>query len=129
MEHLRPPPELDLSTDDGTNVPEKWRQWRQTMELYIELSMARKSEKDKCSAFLYLIGQKGRDVYNAMNLNEEERDKIDILFTKFEEYCKSKQRDCGKVPFQHLNARQSRDNRRIHYRITTHCKNCNFGQL
>ena len=60
------------------------------MELYIELSMVRKSEKDKCSAFLYVIGQKGCDVYNAMNLDET-RDKIDVLFTKFEEYCKPKQ--------------------------------------
>ena len=59
------------------------------MELYIELSMARKSEKDKCNTFLYLIGQKGRDVYHAMNLDETERDKIDVLFT---EYCKPKQK-------------------------------------
>ena len=91
MEHLRPPPELDFSTDDSTNLSEKWCQWRQTMELYIELSMARKSEKDKCSAFLYVIGQKGHDVYNAMNLDYSQHDKIDVLFTKFEEYCKPKQ--------------------------------------
>ena len=84
MEHLKPPPELDFTVDDGTNVSEKWCQWRQTMELYIELSMARKSEKDKCSAFLYVIGQKGRDEYNAMNLDDSQRDKIDV-------YCKPKQ--------------------------------------
>ena len=60
------------------------------MELYIELSMARKSEKDKCSAFLYAIGQKGCDVYNAMNLDDSQHDEIDVLFTKFEEYCKPK---------------------------------------
>ena len=53
------------------------------MELYIELSMARKSEKDKCSAFLYIISQKGRDVYNAINLNNMQRNRIDVLFTKF----------------------------------------------
>ena len=91
MEHLQPPPELDFSTDDGTNLLEKWRKWRQTMELYIELSMAKKSEKDKCSAFLYVIGQKGHDVYNAMNLDDTQRDKIDVFFTKLDEYCKPKQ--------------------------------------
>ena len=53
------------------------------MELYIELSMTRKSEKDKCSAFLYIISQKGRDVYNAINLNNMQRNRIDVLFTKF----------------------------------------------
>ena len=61
------------------------------MELYIELSMARKSEKDKRSVFLYVIGQKGQDVYNIMNLDDTQCDKINVLFTKFEEYCKPKQ--------------------------------------
>ena len=87
MEHLRPPPKLDLNTDDSTNVSEKWCQCRQTMEeLYIEQSMSKESEKDKCSAFLYfiaIIGQKGRDVYNAMNLSDTKQDKIDVLFNKF----------------------------------------------
>ena len=91
MEHLRPPLKLDFSIDDGTNLSEKWCQWQQTMELYIELSMARKSEKGKCGAFLYVIGQKGHDVYNAMNLDDSQCDKIDVLFTKLEEYCKPKQ--------------------------------------
>ena len=47
--------------------------------------------KEKCSTFLYIIGQAGRDVYNTMTLTEEETNKIDILFTKFEAYCKPKQ--------------------------------------
>ena len=61
------------------------------MELYIQLCLEQKSDKEKCSAFLYIIGQAGRDIYNAMALQENERDKIDILFSKFEEYCKPKQ--------------------------------------
>ena len=58
------------------------------MQLFIELSMPKNSEKEKCSAFLYTIGQAGRDVYNTMQLTEEERDKIEVLF---EAYCKPKQ--------------------------------------
>ena len=46
---------------------------------------------EKCSAFLYTIGQAGRDVYNTMTLSEEEQDKIEVLFSKFESYCKPKQ--------------------------------------
>ena len=61
------------------------------MELYIELSMARKSEKDKCIFFLICYRPKGRDVYNTMNLDDTQHDKINVLFTKFEEYCKTKQ--------------------------------------
>eukprot|EP00731_Ephydatia_muelleri_P001018 Em0001g1018a len=90
MERIKPPNEMDFSTVDDTSVAEKWRQWRQTMELFIELSMPDKSEKEKCSAFLYIIGQAGRDIFNAFVLTAEERDKINILFAKFESYCKPK---------------------------------------
>ena len=91
MDHLKPPPELDLSSTGPTTIAERWRQWKQTMQLFIELSMADKSEKEKCSVFLYTIGQAGRDVYNTMTLSEGDRNKIDVLFTKFEVYCKPKQ--------------------------------------
>jgi len=58
------------------------------MQLFINLTMSTKTKKEKCSAFLYTIGQAGRDVYNTMTLTEEETNKIDVLFTKFEAYCK-----------------------------------------
>jgi len=61
------------------------------MQLFIELSMPRKSEREKCSAFLYTIGQAGRDMHNTMQLTEEKTDKIDVLFAKLEAYCKPKQ--------------------------------------
>ena len=47
MDLLKAPSELDLSTTDSISVPEKWRKWRQAMELYIEFSLATKSEKRK----------------------------------------------------------------------------------
>ena len=90
MEHIKPPNEMDFSTVDGTSVAEKWRRWRQTMELFIELSMSDKSEKEKCNAFLYIIGQAGRNIFNAFVLTAEEQDKINVLFAKFESYCKPK---------------------------------------
>ena len=55
------------------------------MELYLSLSLAGKSEKEKCAVFLYVIGSSGRDIFNAMILANEEKDKIDVLFQKFEE--------------------------------------------
>jgi len=82
MENLKPPNELDLSPNGTTTIAEKWRQWKQTMQLFIDLTMSQKTEKEQCSAFLYTIGQAGRDVYNTMTLTEEETNKIDVLFTK-----------------------------------------------
>ena len=60
MDHLKPPQELDLSSTGSATIVEWWRQWKQKMQLFIELSMKDKSEKEKCSIFLYTIGQTGR---------------------------------------------------------------------
>ena len=100
------------------------------MELYIELSMARKSEKDKCSVFLYVIGQKGWDVYNTMNLDDTQHDKINILFTKFEEYCKTKQNMT--VERHQFNTRVQDKVEQIDRYVTDlwlSAKNCSFRNL
>ncbi|XP_060073561.1 uncharacterized protein K02A2.6-like [Ylistrum balloti] len=86
MEHIRPPPELDFSASEG-NLPEKWRKWEQSMRLYLDIAMSDKSEKEKCSAFLYIIGQDGREIYNTFTFTEEEKDKIEVLINKFKSYC------------------------------------------
>ena len=88
MSKLRPPGEL---TFDSGNQAENWRMWRQEMELYQQLSMADDSEKDKCAAFLYLIGRRGREVYNTWTLEEDERDNIRVLYNKFANYFQPKQ--------------------------------------
>ena len=78
MEFLKAPSELDLSTTDSISIQEKWRKWRQAMELYLQFSMSEKTEKERCGAFLYLIGQSGRDVYNTMTITNAEKDKLDV---------------------------------------------------
>lgn len=84
MEHIRPPP--DFSTTDG-NLPKRWRKWEQTMKLYLTIAMNGRTDAEKCSAFLYIIGQEGREIFNTMTIVEEDRDKVDVLFQKFKEYC------------------------------------------
>ena len=90
-QHFKPPPEMDFSSTDGANVAERWQKWKQTMELYLKLAMSEKSEKSKCDVFLYIIGQAGHDIYDTMAFEEAEKDKLNVLFTKFEAYCKPKQ--------------------------------------
>jgi hypothetical protein len=51
--------------------------------------MAESAEKEQCDAFLYIVGQ---DIYNTMVFTVHEVDKIDILFAKFEEYCKPRKK-------------------------------------
>ena len=51
------------------------------------MSIPDKSEKEKCSIFLYLIRQTGRDIPSTMTLTNEEKHKLEILFKKFEAHC------------------------------------------
>ena len=130
MDRLKPPSELDLSSTGPTTIAERWRQWKQTMQLFIELSMTDKSEKEKCSIFLYTIGQTGRDVYNTMVLADGERDKIDILFSKFEAYCKPKQNVT--IERYRFNTRVQAKHETIDQYLTELkliAKNCSFGEL
>ena len=43
----------------ATNVAEMWRRWRQNMQFYINATMAKKTEKEKNSSFLFL-NRRGR---------------------------------------------------------------------
>ena len=103
MDLLKAPSELDLSATDSVSIPEKWRKWRQVMELYIEFSLAEKSEKEKWSAFLYLIGHSGRDVHSTMKFTNEEKDKVSVLFKKFESKA---ERHHGMLQIQHAQSRK-----------------------
>ena len=85
---------------DAANVSAEWRRWKQNMTLYIDAVMTGKTQKEKYSAFLYCIGQRGRDIYNTFTF-EKVKDEhgvdtdvdditVAILFTKFQDYCNPK---------------------------------------
>ena len=127
MENLKPPGEMDFTSTGATYVAEKWRKWKQTMELYIQLCLDSKSEK---GTFLYVIGQRGHNIYNAMMLQENEKNKIDILFRKFEEYCKPKQNITIKC--YRFNSRAQEKHESFNQFVTELkliARNCSFGDL
>ena len=107
---------MDFSTADGINIAEKFRKWKQTMDLYLTLAVLEKSEKDKCGTFLYMIGQTGRDIYDTMTFAEKEESKLDVLFTKFDTYCKPKQNIT--VKRYHFNMRAQEANKTINQYVT-----------
>ncbi|CAC5425541.1 unnamed protein product [Mytilus coruscus] len=80
--HFKQPPEMDFSHED--NLSEKWKRWKQTMNLYLEVAMGEKTEKEQCRAVLYVIGLEGREIYNTFNFGENEADKLEVLLKKFE---------------------------------------------
>jgi hypothetical protein len=95
MESLLPrPSEMDF---DSSNLGATWKRWKQTIMLYMNALMKSKTEEEKYSTFLFLIGDRGRDIFNTWSwdkktdADDEEIDEDDItideLIRRFEEYC------------------------------------------
>ena len=59
MDKLHQPAEMDFSISG--NIAERWKSWKQTVQLYLDVAMSEKTEKEKCKAFLYVIGKEGRE--------------------------------------------------------------------
>ena len=92
MEQLKQPPEMLFAVSGAAeSLPERWRKWKQTTEIYLEIDMGSKTEKEKCSTFLYIIGSEGREIYNTFKVEDENKDKIKWLFAEFDKYCKPKE--------------------------------------
>ncbi|CAC5418934.1 unnamed protein product [Mytilus coruscus] len=83
--HLKQPPEMNFSSDG--NMTERWKKWRQTMELYLDVALSEAEKENTCKALLNVIGQEGRDIFNTFDIQEGDKGKIEPLFTHFEIYC------------------------------------------
>ena len=74
-----------------------WKKWRQNIQFYLTARMRGKTEEEKYSVLLFLIGKQGRDIFNTIEWekkidtqgNQTEEDDITVkkLFKRFEEYC------------------------------------------
>ena len=94
-EHLLPrPTEMDFH---ASNLADAWKKWKQTMQLYLNVVMTQKTEEEKYSVFLFMIGEKGREIFDTwtwekkLDENNQPTDGDDItiklLMEKFESYC------------------------------------------
>ena len=57
---LKLPGGLDFVSMD---LSQAWKRWSEEIKLYIDLAMVGKDEKTKVKLFLYIIGSKGREIY------------------------------------------------------------------
>ena len=84
MEQLKPPGHLSM---EG-NLAENWKEWIQGFELYLTATgIGEKAEKVQVATFLHVAGIEARRVYNTFEIDEGDIEKIDVLKTKFKEYC------------------------------------------
>ena len=78
------------------NVATSWKKWKLSVLLFLDATMASKSEKEKYSTFLFIIGE-GREIFNTLSWpkvkdeegedTDEDEINVDALFQKFEDYC------------------------------------------
>lgn len=67
------------------NLSENWKFWRQRFEMYLlATDISKKEEVTQCAQLLTLIGEEGIRIYNSLEFQENERNKIKILLDKFE---------------------------------------------
>ena len=48
----------------ASNLADAWKKWKQTMQLYLNVVMKQKTEEEKYSVFLFMIGEKGREIFD-----------------------------------------------------------------
>ena len=84
MEFFKPPEALSLHG----NLRDNWRRWVQRFDLCLKASGKIKEKEDvQCGILLYVIGEEAMGLYNTFQFaTEEDRTKLDVLKSKFEEY-------------------------------------------
>ena len=128
MDKLNQPPEMDFSTSG--NIAERWKMWKQTVELYLDVTMSGKPEPEKCKAFLCVIGKEGREIFNTFVFPEEEKDKFTPLLAKFENYFIPKKN--VKMERHKFNTQVQGSTELIDQFVTDHKNiaiNCEFGAI
>lgn len=92
MEHARPPAELSLEGGPASRA-DAWQRWRKQFQIFLKASGVHKEPADvQASLLINLIGPEGYDIYSTFKFTKEiEKDDIQILITKFDDYFKIKQ--------------------------------------
>ena len=59
-------------------------------QLIFDRPFNQKKEKVKATYVLLWIGEEGRKIFNSFELNDEEKQKLDLIFDKFATYVEPK---------------------------------------
>ena len=92
---LKPPGGLDF---DLTDLSHTWKTWSEEIQLYMDLVMEGRDEKLKVKIFLYIIGSKGREIYETLHF-EKARDEwtLQDVMNAFEEHCNLKKNETVEI--------------------------------
>ena len=75
-------PQMDWEAE---NLPERWKRFRQNVELMFGGPLSVKKEEEKCSYLLIWCGEKGRDIVSTWSdVSNDDKKKLATYFTRFE---------------------------------------------
>ena len=81
-------PQMDW---DAENLPERWKRFRQHVELMFSGPLAAKKEEEKCSYLLIWCGEKGRDIANTWSdVSDDDKKKLKTYFERFANHVEPK---------------------------------------
>ncbi|XP_069128453.1 uncharacterized protein [Argopecten irradians] len=100
-------------------------------ELFSDLTLKETEETEKLKMFKYLIGSDGREIYNNIKWDKEEKDRtMNDALTKFESFYKPKKNETVKKFKFNMRIQQGDETMdKLIMDIKTLSKSCNFGEL
>ena len=73
------------------NVAENWRRWIQQFRLYLNATgFDKKPQQKQCSTLQTVAGAEALEIFNTFGLSKGELVKIEVVISKFEEFCTPK---------------------------------------
>ena len=128
MDKLNAPDTLNF---DVTNLAHTWKKWKEEFSLYVDLAMEDKDEKQKVKMFKYLIGTRGREVYDTLAFTDNEENRtLKIVIEKFDAYCNPMRNET--VERYKFNSRNQQSGETITSYVTELrliSVHCGFGEL
>ena len=83
MDQLPPPNPMTFKG----NVAKNWR-WIQQFRLYLNATgLEKKPQQQQCSCLLTVAGPEALEIFNTCALSDTDQTKIEVVISKFEEYC------------------------------------------
>lgn len=130
MDQLKSPNEFPMEGDVAVN----FQKWKQQFEIYLLASgikdNQKMSEERKVAILLHCLGTEGQEVFNTLDISEEDKKKWEKVLEHLEAHFKTKENETINRHLFHT--RKQKEGETIDMFLTDLKKlsmNCNFGEL
>ncbi|XP_031338074.1 uncharacterized protein K02A2.6-like [Photinus pyralis] len=113
------------------NIYENWRFFIQRFKNYLKATeMDKKNQATQCAQLLHMVGENGFRIYNTFKFEDNEREKIEPLIAKFENYFKPRS-NISNVRYNLFTRKQHEGEPIANFitEVTTLAQQCELGDL